>query len=42
MSEILIFAEIEEGDLHSTAGELIAAGRKISDLFPKVGSGDGL
>ena len=31
MSEILIFAEIEEGDLHSTAGELIAAGRKISD-----------
>ena len=31
MSEILIFAEIEDGDLHSTAGELIAAGRKISN-----------
>ena len=31
MSEILIFAEIEDGDLHSTVGELISAGRKISN-----------
>ena len=36
MSEILIFAEIEDGDLHSTAGELIAAGRKISDDTPET------
>ena len=31
MSEILIFAEIEENELHSTSGELIAAGRKMAD-----------
>lgn len=31
MSEILIFAEIEENGLHSTAGELISAGRKITE-----------
>ena len=30
MSEVIIFAEIDGDDLHSTAGELISAGKKIA------------
>ena len=30
MSEILVLAEIENGTLHSTAGELLAAARKLA------------
>ena len=33
MTNILIFAETENGTLHSTAGELIAAGRKLADTL---------
>ena len=31
MSQILILAEIENDILHSTAGELLAAARKLAD-----------
>ena len=33
MTDIIIFVETETGTLHSTAGELIAAGRKLADTL---------
>ena len=33
MSEVIIFAEIDGDDLHSTAGELISAGKLIQEVL---------